>query len=288
MTAHGTRRLARKLLPRETRARGWTTPLAHCIDALARFGYVARGAVYLSVGALSLLAAWAPARRAEGPLGALQAWAHGPLGVLLLCATAVGLLAMAGWRFLQAAVDADGVGDTTDALMRRAGKASEGVVDLAMALSILHVVMALGGPEALDDQASAQAWAERALAVPGGGLLLIAVGTGVAASGVSNLWRSAVGHFTEDLDCEGEPARWAGIAGRLGLAARGLALIAVGALTGLSGWQARADHVRGLGGALEALKAQPLGPALLAALGVGFLAYGLFSFAKAGLRRIGC
>lgn len=287
MTAGGTRRLARKILPAEKRARRWTKPLARGIDAIARFGYIARGAVYISVGGLSLLAAWAPAQRAESPIGALQTWAHGPMGALLLCAIAVGLLAMASWRFLQAALDADRVGDATDALMRRAGKAGEGVVDVGMALSILHVVIALGAREDVDDQARAQVLAQQVLALPGGGLVLVAVGAGVAASGVSNMWRAATGRFTQDLDCDGRHAFLAGLVGRLGLFSRGFALVAVGALTALAGLQARAEYARGFGGALEALKGQPVGPALLAALGIGFLAYGLFSFAKAFLRRIG-
>ncbi|PZQ55612.1 MAG: DUF1206 domain-containing protein [Phenylobacterium zucineum] len=287
MTASGTRRLARRILPAETRARGWTRPLARFIEAIARFGYVARGLVYMSVGGLSLLAALAPARRAEGPVGALQTWTHWPLGVFLLCAIALGLLAMATWRFLQAALDADRVGDTPDALMRRAGKAGEGVVDVGMALSILHVVLALSGRADLDDQARAQGLAQRLLALPGGGAVLIAVGAGVAASGVSNMWRAATGRFTQDLDCDGPHAFLAGLVGRLGLFSRGFALVAVGGLTALAGWQARPDYARGFGGALEALKDQPVGPLLLAALGIGFLAYGLFSFAKALLRRIG-
>lgn len=287
MTARAPRHLARKLLPPEKQARGWTKPLARIIDLVARFGYIARGAVYLTVGGLSVLAAWAPTLRPEGPIGALQTWAHWPLGLLLLLLTAVGLVAMASWRFLQAALDADGVGERTDALMRRAGKASEGVVDLAMALSILHAVTALGGPVAIDDQASAQALAARALDLPGGGLLLMTIGAGVAASGVSNMWRAATGHFTQDLDCEDEPARLAGVVGRLGLFSRGFALVAVGALTALAGWQARPEYARGFGGALDRLKDQPLGPVLLAALGLGFVAYSLFSFTKAGLRRIG-
>lgn len=287
MKAPAPRRLARKLLPARKRALGWTKTLARGIDVLARFGYIARGAVYLTVGGLSLLAALSPAHRPEGPIGALQTLGHWPFGLLLLLATAAGLVAMAGWRFLQAALDADGVGEGRDALMRRAGKASEGLVDLAMALSILHAVTALGGPATIDDQASAQAMATRALAWPGGGLLLMAVGAGLAASGVSNMWRAATGHFTQDLDCEDEHATLAGIVGRLGLFSRGFALVAVGALTALAGWQARPEYARGFGGALDTLKDQPLGPALLGALGVGFVAYALFSFTKAGLRRIG-
>jgi len=288
MTTHGTRRLASKLLPQGQRVQGWTRPLASCIDAFARFGYVARAAVYISIGAMSLLAALGPVRRAEGPVGALESWSHWPLGVLFLWTIGFGLLALAGWRFLQAALDADRVGESAHGLMRRASKAANGVVDLALALSVFHLLLALGDGHDVDDQASLQAMVARALEFPGGGLLLIAIGAAVAASGIGNIWRAATGHFTEDLDCEGAQARWAGVMGRLGHLSQGFSLLAVGSLTGLAGWQAKAYHARGLGGALETLKDQPMGHTLLGALGVGFAACGVFALVKAGLRRIGC
>lgn len=288
MTAPGPHRLAHMLLPASRRAAGWVRPLARWIEGLARFGYVARSAVYLSVGVVGMAAALAPSVHAEGPIGALTTWPQGPLGVVLLTCTGFGLLALAGWRFLQAAMDADRVGTTTEALVRRAGKAGNGIVDLALGLAVFHLLIVVGSAEAFDDEAGLKNMVRYTLGLPGGGLVLLVIGAGVAVTGVVNLWRAATGHFTEDLDCDGAKARVAGIVGRLGDAAQGVALLAVGGLTALAGWEANASHARGLGGALEALKEQPLGHPLLAAISLGFVACGAFALAKAGLRRIGC
>ncbi len=288
MTSLGTRRLAARLLPGARRFRVWVEPVARCIEGGARFGYAARGAAYLSIGVMALLAALGVTPRAEGEVGALQAWAAWPPGIVLLATLGVGLVAFAGWRTLQVVFDADRVGTSPRALVRRAGKAASGLVGLGLGASVFGVLATVARSGRLDDQAATQAAVERALAMPGGEFVLLAIGAGLVIGGLVTAGRALTASFTEDLDCDPVQATWAGVLARAGTVAKGAGMVAVGLFTGLAGWQAQPSAARGLGGALETVKDEPLGHALLVLFAAGFIAYGGYAFFKAALRRIGC
>lgn len=91
---------------------------------LARFGFAARAAVYLLVGGFLIAAAWqANSGAAKGLGGALQSLREQPYGWILLGALALGLLAFAGYQFVQAYcryVDASCAEDAADAVQRAA------------------------------------------------------------------------------------------------------------------------------------------------------------------------
>lgn len=288
MTAAGPRRIARRLLPADWAVHRVVDVAARLIEGGARLGYAARAAVYLSVGTIALLAAFGLTPHAKGAVEALEAWGAWPPGILLLWTTGLGLYAFAGWRGLQAVFDADRLGTTPSALAERAGKAFSGIVYGGLAISVFGVLDAIEDLREVDDQAATQAAIQAALAWPGGDWLVIAVGALVVLAGAGNGWRALSSHFTEDLDCGATSARWAGSLARVGYLARGLVLVGAGLLVVLAGVHARAAEADGVGGALDALKAQPAGPVWLALAGLGLIAFAVFGFLKAGLRRIGC
>src|SRR5436190_282822 len=288
MMAAGPRRLAIRLLPPARRFRTLVAPLARFIEGGARFGYAARGAVYVSVGVMALLAALRLSPHATGAIGAMRAWGAWPPGIALLWAAGLGLYAFAGWRALQALFDADRLGAKPAALAERVGKAVSGLVYGTLAVSVFGVLDAIEDLHEVDDQAATQAAIGDVLAMPGGEALVMALGALVLAAGVGNAVRAFIGHFTETLDCDPGQARLAGSLARVGYFARGLAMLLAGGLTLMAGWHARASEAYGVGGALEVLKAQRFGHPLLGVIALGLIAFGLFSFFKACLRRIGC
>src|SRR5690242_10700910 len=75
-------------------------PWAATAEYAARLGYMARGVVYLSVGAIALLAVAGAVPHTRDVGGALLAWAQWPAGVALLWLTGLGLYGFAGWRAL--------------------------------------------------------------------------------------------------------------------------------------------------------------------------------------------
>jgi hypothetical protein len=93
------------------------------IERLARFGYVAYGVVYFLVGVLAVQAAFSGANQAAGQQGALRAVLAAPLGRVLLCIIALGLLAYAAWRLYEGVMDpedeARGFGGALETLARQ-------------------------------------------------------------------------------------------------------------------------------------------------------------------------
>ena len=87
----------------EQAARPW-------IERMARCGFGAKGVVYIVVGVLATQAALGRGGSTTDSLGALHAIAERPSGASLLSVVAVGLVAYALWRFLEAWKDPEGKG----------------------------------------------------------------------------------------------------------------------------------------------------------------------------------
>ncbi|WP_336978538.1 DUF1206 domain-containing protein [Brevundimonas nasdae] len=117
-------------------------PLATLIEWAARVGYGARGFVYLSAGALTLLAATDRIGDAVGTSGAAGWLAEQPFGKVWLVLLGLGLWAFVGWRVLQAVFDADHEGTDLKGWTTRAGQAASG---------LFYGVLASGVFEYLDE-----------------------------------------------------------------------------------------------------------------------------------------
>lgn len=261
-------------------------PWTALIEAAARVGYGARGAVYLSIGAIALLAALDRLPRAEGAVGALEAWGEWPAGLVLLWLIGVGLYAFAGWRALQAVFDVDHAGRSAKAIASRLGQAISGAVYAGLAVSVFGLIDALEDLHETDDRAETRAAVAKALEMPFGELMVMAAGLFVLAAGVGSALRAVFDHFGRDLDGDRPVRAWAGTLARIGYAARGLALLPAGVFLVKAGLHARASEATGLGGALDVLARQPLGEPMLAVLGLGLMAFGVFAVAEGALRPI--
>ncbi len=79
---------------------------------------------------------------------------------------------------------------------------------------------------------------------------------------------------------------WIIALGRAGFASLAVIDGTVGVLLLDAVWWHNARNAKGLSGALSALLALPHGPAILGAVAVGLVAYGMFSFAEARYRNL--
>lgn len=256
------------------------------LELAARAGYVARGFVYISIGAIALLAAVHATPEAEGAVGALKAWGKWPAGLVLLWLTGLGLYAFAGWRVLQSIFDADRQGHSPKALASRLGQAISGVLYGSLAIAVFGLLDAAEDLREIDDQAATTQAIGDLLAMPFGGLLVIGVGAFTLACGVGNIVRGMVERFHSDLDCDGGEARGYGLMAKIGYIARGVAFLPAGLFTLDAGLHARAAEAKGMGEALETFKDSAYGEPVLTALALGLIAFGLFAFVEARYRRI--
>jgi len=261
-------------------------PLGALAQLACRFGYAARGFVYVSIGVIAVLAAVERVPEAEGSLGAVEAWADWPLGLVLLGAAGIGLYGFAGWRLLQSVFDAERQGTSPKALAARAGQAVSGVVYGTLGFSVFSAMDLLDDLADPEEGASEQEAAAQALAIPGGEWLIIGVGVFILAAGLANLAKAIRGGLAERLVCDAAVRRVAEPMGRLGYGARGAAFAVMGVMLVQAGLHANAAEAAGLAEALQALERAPWGDGLLIGVALGLLAFGAFALMEARYREI--
>lgn len=258
-------------------------------ETLARYGYAAKGVIYLLMGLLTVRVAigWggAPADRTS----AIVTIDKEPFGKALLAIIAVGLAGYALWSLVRAALDPEGEGADTKGLLTRAGYAVVGVSYAALALSAVQVVMGSPSGGSTSDTTS-QDWTARLLALPFGPALVVLLGLVVLGVAAMLFHRAYTAHFQQQLDLthlSGRARDWVVTSGRCGYGALGVVFAIVGIFFIVAALRHNPSDAKGLGGALWELSNQPFGHLLLAVVALGLAAYGLYSFAQARYRRFG-
>jgi hypothetical protein len=261
-------------------------PLNRLIEWAARVGYGALGFVYLSAGVLTFLAATDRIRDAAGSKEATFWLADQPFGRWWLFLLGLGLLAFVQWCVLQSVFDADHEGTKWRGLMKRASHAGNGLFHGILAVSVFGLLHKEPvDPNALETAAN-QDRAAMVLSLPFGDWLLIAIGLGIIAAGVSNIVNGLREDFTRKLACSAEVCRRVAPIAKAGNVARGVSFVPLGIFVVMGGLHSRASEVRSFGAALDGLEAQPGGPWILAFTAIGLMAFGAFSFVEARFRRI--
>jgi Domain of Unknown Function (DUF1206) len=254
------------------------------LEALTRGGFVGYGLLHLAVAWLALQIAFRRAGQEGSQSGAFQLLSHQPLGRPLLVVIAVGLLAMAVWQLLEAAI---GNRDVTGGrrVAERVFSAGRTVIYAALAWTAWKVQS--GAPTSSAGQ-QRQATAG-VLAQPAGrvlvvlaALLVIGVGIGLVVYGakrmfVRRLYTGRMSYSTRRLVV--------GL-GRVGYIAKGVAFGIAGLLAFAAAVKKDAGTSTGLDGALHTLAGKPYGQVLLVAVAAGFAAFGVYCFFQSRYRKV--
>lgn len=258
------------------------------VDRIAGAGLVAFGVVHLIIGWLAVQLALGSSDNGASSTGAVKQLAEQPFGQVLVWLVAVGMALLVLWRLIEAVLgyrDKEG----TERWVRRAVSVGRAVVYGAIAATAVDVAMGPssgggaggggGGGGTSPDSLSATL-----LQQPGGQLLVGAVGVGIIAVGVAHFvsaWRES---YLKKMDASvrsGSSGQRVRLLARAGFVAKGVALGVVGCLFLYAAATHDAQKSGGLDQALTTVREQPFGPVLLAAIGVGFAAYGVFCFVQA-------
>ena len=247
------------------------------LERLARIGLAASGLIHLVIGWIAAQIALGTSGGEADQGGAVQAVRDAPLGAILLGICVVGFLALAVYQLLEGIV---GGGELAD----RAKAIGKGV--LYAALGVTSLTVALGG--STDSSETSTGITATLLSAPAGRILVALVGLAVVGVGGYHIYKGLTKKFLEDLVTTGggQVGRGVEIAGMVGYAAKGLALLVVGGLFGLAAWQSDPEEATGMDGALKTLAEGPLGTVLLLVVAVGLVLYGLYSFARARHARL--
>lgn len=254
------------------------------LTVLARVGLVAYGLVHLLVGWLALQIAWGGGGEDADQSGAFQQLAEQPFGTALLWLLALGLLALTLWQVSEAIWGVH-ESDQGKRLRKRATTGAKAAVYLVLAISSARFALGSGQSSSQQQQDTTQG----VLGWPGGQVIVAVAGLVIAVVGGVSIYRGVRKKFMEDMDTASMPTtarRALTRLGQFGYIAKGAALILVGLLVGYAAVTFDPDKARGLDGAMRTLLQQPFGQALLTAVALGFVAFGVFAFAQARYRRM--
>ncbi len=241
-------------------------------DGVARAGLVAYGAVHLVIGWLAVQLAFGERSGQASSTGAIEELAQQPFGVVLVWAIALGMFLLALWQGAEAVQgheDEDGAKRTG----KRVTSAGKAVVYVVIGISAVR--KAIGSPSS----GGTDSTTAKIMDLPAGQLLVGAVGLTIAGIGTFFAVRAWTEGYMKKIGAtgkEGEAYRWLG---KAGYAAKGVAFVIVGGLFCYAAVTHEAKKSGGLDQALKEVLDQPFGPVLLALIGAGFAAYGLFCFA---------
>jgi hypothetical protein len=236
-------------------------------EALARFGYFARGFVYLLVGGVAARVAFLQHGRANGPADALARTLTGWGGRLVLAVVAAGLFAFVFFRAAQCV--------RTRRRFAQIGYVASALGNLFLAISAVRILFQLraGGDAAglreLGSRLVATAWGRGALELGGA----IAVVAGVVEMARALLDRLPM-DFTSAIMAR-DRKRWTSALARVGVFAHGLVIAVAGASICRAGFEANPRALSGTEAALRTIKRADAGTVLFALVAAGLLAYGL-------------
>ena len=257
------------------------------MESLVRAGFVARALTYGLIGALALALTLGAGTGGKAPnqQGALTLVAGAPLGKVALVAIVVGLLAYAGWKFVQAARGRGPEGGGDPEPLGRLGNLIGGVAYVLLAALAIRVLVGAGGNES---KAPSHA-AAGVLGWPGGPWLVGIAGVALIAGGGYQARDAIRAKFARENKLarmsDGQRRGFVRI-GRIGMTARALVLVLIGWFLLDAGLSYDPHKAVGVDGALARLHHEPLGPWLTAIVAVGLLIFAGFSLLEARYRRL--
>ena len=257
------------------------------IEKAARLGYVAKGLLYVMIGALAFLQAFGSAAgKTVDSHGALREIHQSPFGTALLVAMTAGLAGHALWLFLQGVRDPEGeIRSAKHPILKRISFLGRGVLHGAL---VVYAVELLRG-QAGDDGDGTKSLVANVMALhPAGIVVVAAVAAGIVAFALRELYRSWADDVLEKVD-ERLRGTWRDVTAflaRFGTATRAVVFALIGGYLAFAAIEHDPSEARGFASALSSLREWSFGWVMLAAAGTGLVAFGAYQLVLARHRRI--
>jgi hypothetical protein len=248
------------------------------MDHAVRVGLVSYGVVHLILAWLAVRLAFGDHGGSASSQGALHQLSQSTAGRISLYVVAVGFLALVLWQTLEALWghrDEDG----GKRVLKRVTSGAKVVIYGSLALTAFKTATgsSSGG-------SGTEGLTAKLMGMPGGPLLVGAVGIGVVVVAGFLVHRGWKEKFRSKLDVNGKTGkdgRAYVLFGKLGYLSKGVAIAVVGLLFLYAAFTHDANKSGGLDQALHKVLQQPFGAPVLVVIALGFACYGLFCFAWA-------
>ena len=159
------------------------------IERLARFGYAAKGVVYILIGFIAARVAFGDGGEIEGWNGAVESLRDEPFGSAMLWLIGLGLFAYVVWRLVAGIRNPE-----NDDAAHRVFFLFSAAVYASLALETVRLALGSAG------ESSDTHWSATLMEQPFGRILVAIAGLGIAGYGLQQMWRA----WTADL---GAPIR---------------------------------------------------------------------------------
>lgn len=241
------------------------------VEWTSTIGYISHGLIYFLMGAFAITAGFTSTDKKDSA-GVLEFIVEQPFGKILLLILIAGLLCFIIWRMSQAILNTEKEGW----MMRL----TYGVIGLTFTgITFLAIQAFFGDAESSDE--SAESWSSIILSVPLGRWILGVVFLVVLAIGVYQAYFGMTRSFASDLDLGEYSPRarkfilWTCAAGHL---TRSILILLIAAYLFRAVWFLDPDEAKGIGGALDTIHDQVFGRWLIALVGLGLIAYSVFTY----------
>ncbi|WP_242705690.1 DUF1206 domain-containing protein [Pontibacillus sp. ALD_SL1] len=260
------------------------------LRGFARFGYTAKGAVYVLLGILSLMAALGVSGgKTTGTKGALATIASKPYGNVILWITAVGLIGYVMWRIIQVVKDPEHKGKDGSGIGMRIAYLISGIIYGALAYKAISLASSSLGSSGGSSGNSKQSFIAKVLSQPAGQWIIGAVGVVIIGYGLYEMYKGMTEKFKKEFKFgemnQGEK-KLVRRSGKFGLLARGGVMLIIGYFFIQMAMTASSQQANGLDAALSELASQPYGKWLLGIVSIGLALFGIFQILKGKNRHL--
>ncbi|MXO73831.1 DUF1206 domain-containing protein [Altererythrobacter aerius] len=244
---------------------------------LVRIGYAARGVVYILLGYLALSTA---GKAGDGQAAVFDMIQDAPMGEVILYLVALGLLAYAVFKAIDAASNIESHSDDASGKGKRVGAAASAIAHLVLAYTAYQFA-AGEKQQSAGEGGSGQEVAGSLLTWDMGPVLLGLVGLGFLVAAAVQAKNAYTGNFMKHVS--GSAPRYVEPIGRAGHASRAVVFALIGWSLIKGAWFSRSGEIKGLGEALVALSDNGVIYPLVA---LGLILFGVFSLIIARYRII--
>jgi uncharacterized membrane protein (DUF2068 family) len=247
-----------------------------------RFGFAAKGFVYLIVGFLAAKATLTRGGGVKDEQGALHQVLAAPFGRILLAIAAAGLFVYAVWRLIEMWSDPENKGK-----LWRYQSLLSGFVYAGLGIEALRMVLGMGSGGGGETESKQQA--ALLISLPFGHWLTIVIAVVGIGLGLQEIYQALKPDFEDREAIKGlnrSLKPWVLRLGRVGKVARGVVSTVVGGYLLVAGFKRTPSEARGTKGAIESLGQQPFGVWILALIAVGLTAYGVYTLVEARYRKL--